>query len=224
MNKSKSAIILASVLIGTGTIFMLRQDIKLVDGRLAEAMTKSAEAESYMVDSKDFDKNAAEIGSAVFVIDGDNWSMNLENASVSWIKYDDSFYILDTSDNKYWKTPYRKDIDLKSRLKLEDAVNLMEDKISRGKIKTAEFGSEPCQGEICSRWQMVDADDAELTYYWWTGNNSGQIKQIQYLLGNGQTAIVKYKDFDTVKVEKPKEFKPAPVDSDPFSLSGIVKF
>lgn len=217
-------IVLAAVLVGAGAILMWRQDIKPVDGRLAEAMTKSAEAKSYIADSKDFDKNAAEIGSAVFVIDGDNWSMNLENASVSWIKYDDSFYILDTSDNKYWETPYRKDIDLKSRLKLEDEVNLMKDKISREEIKTAKFGSEPCGGEICSRWQMVDVDDTELTYYWWIGNNSGRIKQIQYVLGNGQTAIVKYKDFDTVKVEKPLEFKSAPVDSDPFSLPGILKF
>ena len=110
-------------------------------------------------------------------------------------------------------------ISLNSRIDIRSTAKATADKIRKRRLEIKSFGSEPCGGEICRRYQIIDLEDVELSHYLWIGQGTGLVRREQFLLGNGQTSITDYGNYDTAAVELPTKIKDADPGADPLMLN-----
>lgn len=200
-----------------------------LDGTLVNALAQTAEFQSVRAQSRDYDKNGKQTGDVAFELAGDDWLMKLMEGTVSassWAKKGSFLYVLNTNDSSWWKLPDRGEVKHVSKIDVrKNAARLLAD-LRSGKLQAISFGSEPCEGDICFRYQIYDANDTELSRYLWISNHQKVIFQEQYLLGNGQTSMTVYRDYGRTTISQPEEeaiIHEVSDSADPFTLPGVVK-
>lgn len=233
--KVKLVILLMLVLAGLGGWKYFSGRPAVEDGQeefLIKALEATSEKSSVKAESRDWDQQGNLLATVTYVLDGDNWSMNFwdnrtENVREClscWTAADGWLYILDSRDGKYWKLEKVSGVGSTSRIDVRKTAKTVANKIKNHGFKWQLFGSEPCGGEICRRYEIDDPDDTELLHYLWIGQGTGLVRREQFLLGNGQTSITDYGNYDKSAIELPTAIKDAKDDADPFMLPGAVRF
>ncbi len=199
---------------------------------LIKALEATSEKSSVRAESRDWDQQGNLLATVTYVLDGDNWSMsfwdnrteNVRECLSCWINVDGWLYILDSRDEKHWRMPENNSVSLTSRIDIRKTAADIVNKIGSRQLSGQLFGSEPCGGEICRRYEIDDPNDTELSHYLWIGQGTGLVRREQFLLGNGQTSITDYGNYDKSAIELPTAVKDTADGVDPFMLPGAVRF
>lgn len=233
--KVKPAVLLILVLSGLGGWKYFSSQAATEDGQ-GELLIKALEATSakfsVKAESRDWDQQGKLLSTVSYILDGDNWSMSLwDNRTEDvreclscWINVDGWLYIFDSRDGKYWKMAGNNEVSLNSRIDIRKTSGAAADKIRHRQLEVTYFGSEPCGGEVCRRYQIIDPEDSELSHYLWIGQGTGLVRREQFLLGNGQTSITDYGNYGSLGIELPEKVKNTTETADPFMLPGAIRF
>ena len=194
---------------------------------LIKALELTGGKSSVKAESLDWDQRGNLLATVSYVFDRDDWSMsvwddrteNVRECLSCWTAVGGWLYIFDSRDGKHWKMPESNEISLNFRIDIRATAKVTADKINGRGLKIKSFGSEPCGGEICLRYEIDDPDDTELSHYLWIGQGTRLVRREQFLLGNGQTSITDYGNYDTAEVELPAKVKDAEPGVDPLMFS-----
>lgn len=185
----------------------------------------SDEILSFRVLSREFSETGKELISTETVFNDKNWAMKIIDGgklSSDWRVIGLDAYILDTRDGYFWQTVPAEKIIHPAKTDVRKNLQDLKEKLAKKSVSIVSFGSEPCNGKVCLRYQVQSVKDCQADWYWylWIDRDNNQVVKEQYLMANGRTAILSYSDYSVSVVPIPVLVKNAPVESDPMTLPG----
>lgn len=180
---------------------------------------------SFRVLSREFSETGEELISTEVVFNDKNWTMKIidgDKLSSDWRIIGLDAYILDTNDGYFWKAPVTEKITPPAKTDVRKNLQNLKEKVVKKDVVLANFGSEPCNGKVCLRYQIQSIKDCQADWFWylWIDIDNNQVVKEQYLMANGRTAILSYSDYSVSEVLTPVLVKDAPAGSDPMTLPG----
>jgi hypothetical protein len=180
---------------------------------------------SFRTLSREFSETGEELTSTEVVFKDKNWAMKIidgDKLSSDWRIIGQDAYILDTNDGYFWKMAYTEEIVPPAKTDIRKNLKELKEKISKKSVVMKDFGSEPCDGKVCLRYQVQSITDRQVDWFWylWIDKSNNQVVKEQYLMANGRTAILSYSDYSASEVLTPVPVKNAPAGSDPLTLPG----
>lgn len=180
---------------------------------------------SFKVLSREFSETGEELISTDVAFNGNDWAMKIidgDKLSSDWRVIGLDAYILDIRDGYYWKTPVTEKMISPAKTDVRKNLQDLKEKIIKKDVVIANFGSEPCDGKVCLRYQVQSVKDCQADWFWylWVDRDNNQVVKEQYLMANGRTAILTYSDYSVSEVLTPVLIKEAPAGSDPMALPG----
>jgi hypothetical protein len=180
---------------------------------------------SFRVLLREFSEAGEELISTEAVFNDKNWAMKIIDGgklSSDWRVIGTDAYILDTNDGYFWQTKATETIIPPARADVRKNLQDLKEKVARKNVVMENFGSEPCDGKICLRYQVQSVKDCQTDWFWylWIDRNNNQVVKEQYLMANGRTAILSYGDYSASDISIPVLVKEAPAGPDPMTLPG----
>lgn len=188
-------------------------------------MDSSDKISSFRVLSREFSETGKELMLTEVVFNDKNWAMKIIDGgklSSDWRVIGLDAYILDTNDGYFWKTLSAEKIIHPAKTDIRKNLQDLKEKVTKKSVSIVSFGSEPCDGKVCLRYQIQSVKDCQADWYWylWIDRNNNQVMKEQYQMANGRTAILSYSDYSASEVLTPVLVKDAPAGSDPMTLTG----
>lgn len=192
---------------------------------IRDLLDSSDKISSFKVLSREFSETGEGLISTEVVFKDKNWAMRIidgDKLSSDWRIIGSTAYILDTNDGIFWKTPVTEKIIPPAKTDVRQNLKDLKEKLAKKSVVMTGFGSEPCDGKVCLRYQVQSIKDCQADWFWylWIDRNNNQVVKEQYLMANGRTAILSYSDYSASDVSIPALIKDAPAGSDPMTLPG----
>lgn len=188
-------------------------------------LDSSDKISSFKVLSREFSETGEELISTEVVFNDKDWAMKIIDGgklSSDWRVIGLDAYILDTGDGYFWKIPVTEIITPPVRTDVRKNIHDLNEKVADKDVVMINFGSEPCGGKVCLRYQVQPVKDSQPDWFWylWIDGNNSQVVKEQYLMANGRTAILSYSGYSVSEVVTPVLVKEAPPGLDPLALPG----